>query len=173
MPAWRKYSQELLEEAVAASTSIAGVLRYLGLAQAGGSHAHISRTIKKMGLDTSHFRPHGKNGSHLRRKSADEILVVGTRGHGREKPHMLRRALLELGRPFVCAVCGNDGTWMGASLGLHVDHVDGDFHNNGPENLRFLCPNCHSQTSNYAGRSRGKYDGRYTRISPDDRMAGT
>lgn len=173
MPAWRKYSLELLEEAVAASTSIAGVLRYLGLAQAGGSHAHISRTITRMGLDTSHFRPHGRNGSDLRRKSAEEILVLGARGHGREKPHMLRRALLEIGRSFTCAACGNDGAWMGQPLGLHVDHIDGDFHNNLPENLQFLCPNCHSQTASYAGRSRGKYDGGYTRIDRGSTAGGS
>lgn len=38
---------------------------------------------------------------------------------------------------------------MGKALVLHVDHVDGDAWNNEAENLRFLCPNCHSQTATY------------------------
>ena len=42
-------------------------------------------------------------------------------------------------------------------LRLEVDHIDGDYHNNLAENLRFLCPNCHTQTDNFSGRSRGKY----------------
>jgi hypothetical protein len=36
---------------------------------------------------------------------------------------------------------------------LHVDHIKGDFCDSRPENLRFLCPNCHTQTFTYAGRS--------------------
>lgn len=48
-----------------------------------------------------------------------------------------------------------NGTWCGRKLTLHVDHIDGDFHNNLPENFRFLCPNCHNQTANFAGRSKG------------------
>jgi hypothetical protein len=50
-----------------------------------------------------------------------------------------------------------DGQWQGRSLTLEVDHIDGDYRNNLKDNLRFLCPNRHRQTPNFAGRSRGKY----------------
>ncbi len=70
---------------------------------------------------------------------------------------MLRRALIEIGVPYVCLMCGNGGTWMGTPLTLEVDHIDGDLFNNSPSNLRFLCPNCHRQTPNFAGKSRGRY----------------
>ena len=59
--------------------------------------------------------------------------------------------------PHACTLCGNDGTWQGLPLTLEVDHIDGDFLNNILTNLRFLCPNCHRQTPNFAGRSRGKF----------------
>ncbi|TQL70093.1 hypothetical protein FB381_4020 [Nocardioides albertanoniae] len=153
---WRKYTQEMLQEAVDNSTSVAGVLRHLGLNQAGGTHAHISRMLKKMSIDTSHFVRYVGTGAHARH-SADEILVVRPQGSGRAKPPMLRRALLEIGRPYVCAECGCGDEWRGRPIRLHIDHVDGDFHNNVAENLRFLCPNCHSQTPNFSGASRGKY----------------
>ncbi len=52
----RRYTEELLTEAVQRSTSVAGVLRHLGLRPTGGAHAHISRTIEAFGIDTSHFR---------------------------------------------------------------------------------------------------------------------
>ncbi|HEY0891075.1 MAG TPA: HNH endonuclease signature motif containing protein [Nocardioides sp.] len=160
----RKYTEEMLSEAVAASHSVADVLRALGLAQAGGTHAHISRTIKKMGIDTSHFQPHRKNGSARRRLTAALILVRTIPGSGRTKPPLLRRAMLEMGVPYRCAECGLADSWQDRPIRLHVDHVDGDYHNNLLENLRFLCPNCHSQTSNFAGLSRGKYTGAYTQI---------
>ena len=44
-----------------------------------------------------------------------------------------------------------------APLRLEIDHIDGDYHNNDRTNLRYLCPNCHTQTDNFSGRSRGKY----------------
>ena len=44
--------------------------------------------------------------------------------------------------------------WLGHPLTLHVDHINGDFLDNRPCNLRLLCPNCHSQTSTYAGARR-------------------
>jgi 5-methylcytosine-specific restriction endonuclease McrA len=37
---------------------------------------------------------------------------------------------------------------------LHVDHIDGNRYDCRPENLRFLCPNCHSQTATWAGANR-------------------
>ena len=153
---WRKYTREVLEEAVTESTSVMGVMRHLGLVPAGGSHAHISRAIKRLGIDTSHFIRY-QNGAHRRRLDPAEILVRRPPGSNRAKPHLLRRALMEIGRPYMCVGCANDGTWLGEPLSLAIDHIDGDFLNNEADNLRFLCPNCHAQTASYAGRSRNKY----------------
>ena len=51
----QKHSKELLEPVVKNSTSVAKVLRKLGLKQSGGNHSHITRRIKFYELDTSHF----------------------------------------------------------------------------------------------------------------------
>lgn len=155
----RKYTPELLAPLVAQSTSVAGVLRLLGLRQNGGAHAHISRTIKRFDLDTSHFTLYNPTSHDGRRKAASEILVRRSASSPREKPPLLKRALIESGVPYRCALCGNDGTWQGLPLTLEIDHIDGDFLNNEADNLRFLCPNCHRQTPNFAGRSRGKFAG--------------
>jgi hypothetical protein len=52
-----------------------------------------------------------------------------------------------------CAECGIT-TWRGKPLSLELDHINGDKHDNRLENLRLLCPNCHSQTVTYAGRNK-------------------
>jgi len=150
-----KYTREILQEAVDSSLSVAGVLRHLGVAQTGGAHAHISRSIKRMGIDTSHFT--GQAWSRGRtfppRRAPGEWLRQLPPGSPRLSGKRLRVALLRTGRPYVCVECDNRGEWQGRPLTLHVDHVDGDYLDCRPENLRFLCPNCHAQTPTYAGRN--------------------
>lgn len=51
-----------------------------------------------------------------------------------------------------CTGCENT-EWRGQTISLELDHVDGNRQNNSRENLRGLCPNCHSQTENYKGRN--------------------
>ena len=51
-----------------------------------------------------------------------------------------------------CQVCGLD-EWLGQPLNMHLDHVNGARDDHRLENLRMLCPNCHSQTPTYGGRN--------------------
>lgn len=44
-----------------------------------------------------------------------------------------------------CVLCEQGPEWNGKPLTLQVDHIDGDSDNNLPDNLRLVCPNCHSQ----------------------------
>lgn len=57
---------------------------------------------------------------------------------------------------YACSECGNKGNWNGKELSLQVDHIDGNSDNNAFENLRILCPNCHSQTETYGYKGRTK-----------------
>ena len=52
-----------------------------------------------------------------------------------------------------CSVCGIN-EWQGKPLGLEVDHIDGNSENNAVENLRLICPNCHSQTPTYKAKNK-------------------
>lgn len=153
---WAKYTEEVLREAVANSESFADVVRYLGLVVAGGNHAHISRRIKRLGIDTSHFSGQAwrKGRPSERRKTPEERLVLGHPGMARVAGDRLRGAMIALGVAHACARCGNGGMWLMQKLTLHVDHINGRYWDNRVENLRFLCPNCHSQTPTHAGRNR-------------------
>ncbi|WP_226436906.1 HNH endonuclease signature motif containing protein [Rhodococcus yananensis] len=155
-----KYTQELLGAAVLQSSSVAGVLRTLGLPVSGGAHTHVSRRIKQFGIDTSHFtgQAHQKGLPPRNRMHWTEILVRKPEGSNRQAPKRLRRALIESGRPHTCEGCGMEPEWCGHPLIFHVDHIDGNPTDSRPQNVRFLCPNCHSQTPTWAGRRRFSFD---------------
>lgn len=54
---------------------------------------------------------------------------------------------------YKCEKCGNKGEWLGKKLTLQLDHINGKNNDHRIENLRFLCPNCHAQTSTYGGKN--------------------
>ena len=53
---------------------------------------------------------------------------------------------------YCCSDCGIS-KWKEEDITLELDHVDGNAANNNLDNLRLLCPNCHSQTSTFRGKS--------------------
>ncbi|WP_327183301.1 HNH endonuclease [Streptomyces sp. NBC_01334] len=147
---WARHGEALLREVVAESSSIKEVVRRLGINPVGGNHAHISRRITTLAIDTSHFTvrrggPKGSRGNPLTLGSPDTGRIPGSR---------LRRQLLRRGIEEVCTTCGTGSEWNGKPLRLEVDHINGDWWDNRPENLQLLCPNCHAVTDTYRGRKR-------------------
>lgn len=65
----------------------------------------------------------------------------------------LKKILITSGRKYVCEECNLD-EWRGKKLTLQLEHIDGDSFNNSTENLKFLCPNCHSITDTYCGKNK-------------------
>lgn len=153
-----KITPNQLESVVAASLSVAEVLRTFGL-KGGGSHNHMKKRIQKAGFSTSHFDAHNTGQRHVggpRKRTWQEILGHHVRPQ-KEHAVRLRRALIEYGRAYICEGCGTPPEWNGQELRLQVDHKNKDTLDNRSDNLRFLCPNCHSQTENW-GQSKGLTD---------------
>ncbi len=139
-----------LVDAVRASFSIAGVLRALGRASVGTNYRFVKREIARLGLDTSHWKGGSPTPLPALITSADLLVANNTRPRKLVKKVILREKML----PHVCEVCGLGPEWIGRPLVLRLDHKNGVRNDDRLENLRFLCPNCDSQTETYCGRNR-------------------
>jgi hypothetical protein len=65
----------------------------------------------------------------------------------------LRRWMLE-NKKHECCMCHNV-RWFDLPIPLEVDHIDGHSENNSPDNLRLICPNCHSTTPTFKAKNKG------------------
>ncbi len=81
-----KWTKDVLERAVAASTNMCEVLRHLGLEVVGGHHTHISRRAKAYGIDTSHFQVPTRRGKPWRPRTPEALLVQQPDDRARRVP---------------------------------------------------------------------------------------
>jgi len=65
----------------------------------------------------------------------------------------IRGALARI-KGYRCEVC-DISDYNNQPITLQVDHTDGNPGNNDIDNLRLICPNCHSQTQSFSGRNKG------------------
>lgn len=147
----RTWTRQEFERAVANETSIAGVLRELGLTPAGGNYTTVNHFVDEYDLDTSHWKGQGWSAGRKfqPKRQLSEYLVKGRRC----QYNRLRKRLVSEGvKERRCEWCGLD-TWNDKPIPLELDHIDGDRYNNLLENLRILCPNCHAQTDTYRGKN--------------------
>lgn len=85
-------------------------------------------------------------------KEWKEGNVDGRKGKLQTSNHIKRYVLEKYNHK--CAEC-NINNWNGKSIVLELDHVNGQSTDNREENLRVLCPNCHSQTHTYKAKNKG------------------
>lgn len=146
-------SDEEFKAIIANSYTYSDCLRALGLGTKGGSSTDtLKRRIAELECSIEHFTRKGQSGTPSRyaRYNIEDILVENSTYVSISR--LKERLVNETDMIYKCAICGID-SWMDQPLCLHLDHINGINNDHRLENLRFLCPNCHSQTSTYAGKN--------------------
>lgn len=133
------------------STSYKQVLAHFGLQNKGSNFKTLRRRLLEEEVDFSHFRSCGEYLKAFQTAIPLELILVENSDYNRG--HLKRRLLETNSLKNECSACGQNSTWNNQPLVLTLDHINGISNDNRLENLRMLCPNCHSQTSSFAGRN--------------------
>lgn len=136
------------------SKTYSDVCRSFGISNRGGNIATIKRRILQEGLGelVSHYNNNAKFARIPKSLNLEEALARYFTKENETQTNILKKYVKQYNLLEEKCVCGLTDNWQNHKLVLQLDHINGDRRNNLLENLRFLCPNCHSQTPNYAGR---------------------
>lgn len=151
------YTESDLIDATKKSLSYTQVIKRLGIPYCGSTHAKIKNEIIRLNIDISHFTGmlwnKGKtllDDERLSDRNKNEIFVENSKFSKSYVRNLIKKKnLIE----YKCQLCNNDGNWNNQKLNLQLDHINGISTDQRLENLRFLCPNCHSQTETFCARN--------------------
>ena len=154
MPGKRRWSDEDLKNAVSQAVSYRGVITDLGLRPTGGNYVQVKKYIEKLGFSTQHFTGKvwnkGKKFPGRYLIPLEDILVKNSSYQSFKLKKRLFSARLKEPK---CEKCGWAELSRDGRLPLELDHINGDRNDNRLENLRILCPNCHSLEPTHRGRN--------------------
>ena len=153
----KKWTEDQLKTAAKTSSSIRQVIFKLGLIPAGGNYVQIQNYLKVLNIDTTHFKGKAWNKGILGHKRPhiplENILIK----ESTYQSYKLKNRLFDQGlKPKQCEICGWATLSEDGRLPLELDHINGSRIDNRLENLRILCPNCHSLQSTHRARNRRK-----------------
>ena len=155
---WKMSTSELIT-LVKNSDSLNKVLLKFGLTSKGGNTNTLKRRLIEENIDFSHIKlgmdsNRGRKFPECNRLSLEEcksVLFIENCSYDRSS---VKRYLKIYNMfPYICKNCELEPIWDNNPLTLQLDHINGVGTDNRIENLRWLCPNCHSQTDTFAGKS--------------------
>ena len=145
--------EEKLKLIVSQSYNIQECINKFGLYNIkGNNHKTLKKYIKLYNIDISHFNPY-LNRKSKNKKSLEDIFKG--KDNLKSSSNFKQRLYKEGYKKEICEECGQLPIWNNKPLVLHLDHINGINSDNRLENLRILCPHCHSQTSTYCNKKEG------------------
>lgn len=121
----------------------------------GGNYIAFKKACKLHNITI----PSGKIRGDRKNKPKYSLEEIMVKNGWYNRVHLKRRLIESNILKNQCSECGLEPIWNKKKLSLQLDHINGIHNDDRLENLRLLCPNCHSQTENFAGRNTRKMDG--------------
>lgn len=144
--------EDLISTIKNTNTSLTDVLRKMGLSLNGRTYSRLKQRISDLKIDVSHFTGYKRPVKPLKFLSDSEIFKSDSELYtGSIKKAVQDRNLL----PYRCSMCDLGSVWQGKDIVLQLDHINGISNDHRLTNLRFLCPNCHSQTKTWGNKRQG------------------
>jgi Zn finger protein HypA/HybF involved in hydrogenase expression len=149
------------KEIVKTSSTYTEILRKCGFENKGCNVNTLKRRLKFEKINTDHIQKgynHNKGQVFLKRRisledALENYFIVNSQFKIATLKKLIYRFKL---KEYKCNICSMKPVWENKPLSLPLDHINGKRNDNRLENLRFLCPNCHSQTETFAGKSTRK-----------------
>ncbi len=153
----KRWTKKQLVKAVRESSSFRQVIKTLGLIPAGGNYDQVKKYIDLYNLDIGHFKGRswnkGMRGIGKPLISLNDILV----NNSNYQSYKLKNRLFKDGlKKAECEMCGWCKTSPDGRIPLELDHINGDGRDNRLNNLRILCPNCHSLQPTHRGLNQNR-----------------
>lgn len=150
----RVFDSSIIQERANESFSVSELARNLGIASSRGRpHRNLLLYINENSINIEHFSPYRRK-MYLSDRSCSLSQILVEHSTYTNGARIKKRLIKELGYKDECSSCHIENSWNGKELTIELDHVNGISNDNRIENLRFLCPNCHSQTENYRSKNK-------------------
>ena len=142
-------NKEIIKNAIKDGGSMLGAGKKLGMTK-----YHFERIAKKFKLWAPNQCGAGK--SKKRSIGFFKLADIFNGKHPQYSTNTLKQRLISEGiKANKCEIC-SVSEWMGKELTCQLDHINGVSNDHRLENLRIVCPNCHSQTDTFCGKNKGK-----------------
>ena len=146
-----KIPKEEIQETLDQSTGYINALRLLGIG-GNSSKKTLEKLIKKYNLSVEKLEENRLKAIDKGRKTncipLHKILIENSSYENMSRLKI--RLIAEKIKENKCEECGIT-EWNNKPLTLQIHHINGIHNDHRINNLKLLCPNCHSQTENYAG----------------------